>query len=112
MAFDTTLLRCEAQRSLAAGSIGASYTAVGTGFNHQIASATFFNATDGYVQLSYDGIVDHFVLAPGMPFVFDAYSNALLYSVGTILYAKRVSGLANPTTGSVFVQNIVYASFN
>lgn len=99
-------LRAEAQDSLAFGSIGASYTQIGTPFEHPMRMILFQNYTDALLQFSFDGVVDHFVLAAGGQMILDVTTNQLsnvdgfFIAVGTVMYVKRIG---TPTTGSVYV---------
>lgn len=95
----------EAQRSLAAASVGATYTKVGSVFAHPAVFVMFVNATDQDVQISLDGTNDAFPLLTRSVFVFDVSSDkvvdrGLFIAQGTQIYAKQIGV---PTTGSVYV---------
>lgn len=104
----STRMRVEAARSLAFGSIAASYTAVGTPFEHPISIVYFFNSTNETVWLSFDGTIDHVPLAAGSFLLLDVTTNkinpsGLMIEKGTQMYVKRLSGA--PTSGSVYISS-------
>ena len=99
--------RCLAapQDSLAAASVVAGYTAIGTPLTKPALAVLFVNATDQDVQISLDGTHDHFPLLARSSFIFDVSSDkvvdrGLFIAQGTQVYAKRIG---TPTTGSVYV---------
>ena len=102
-------LRVEAQRTLAFGSIGATYTAIGTPITNQAQILTIQNLTDAALQFSFDGVVDHLPLAAGTSIVLDATSDktenaeGLYISGRTQFYVKEID---TPTTGAVYVTPI------
>ncbi len=99
-------LRAESQDSIAAASIGASYSAIGnTPFQHPMRLLIFQNLTDALLQFSFDGVNDHFPLAANSTLIIDLMTNSsqpsgFFASVGTQLMVKRIG---TPTTGSVYV---------
>ena len=98
-------LRAEPVRTLAAGSVGVSYTAIGTPCGKPDSVLQFQNLTDASVMMSFDGINDHFPLAAGAYFVLDVTTNqptkdGLFLSVGTQFYVRQ---LGVPATGSVYI---------
>lgn len=108
MAYGT---RCgfEALRTLAFGSIGASYAAVGTATTGHIRVVTFVNSTDQDVLISLDGVTDHLRLYTGSFQLFDLTTNKVkddgfFIPVGTTFYAKRAAGA--PTLGNVWIEVI------
>lgn len=98
-------LRADAQRSIAASSVGTGYTAIGASFPFPMRILKVDNLTDALLQFSFTGNTDHFVVPAGGFLLVDVCTNevqssGLFISVGTILYVKQ-SGV--PTTGSVYV---------
>jgi hypothetical protein len=98
-------LRADAQRSLAFGSIGASYAAIGSAFGFPMRIIKVDNLTDATLQFSFTGNTDHFVLPAGGFLLVDVCTNEVqtqgfFISTGTTIYVKR-SG--TPTSGSVYV---------
>jgi hypothetical protein len=98
-------LRCEPVRTLAAGSMGSSYVAVGGPVSNPDGVALFQNLTDAVLMFSFDGINDHFPLASSAGHVLDITTNqptkdGMYLSVGTQFYVKNIS---SPTTGSVYI---------
>lgn len=102
-------LRSEVQRTLAFGSIGASYAAVGAKTDHPTQILLVQNLTDAAVQFSFDGVNDHFPLAAGVSLVLDACSDrtddvlGLFISAGTTMHVKEID---TPTTGAVYITPI------
>ena len=96
----------ETVRSLAAGSIGAAYTGIGTAFAHPIRIIMVQNLTDESCMFSFDGVNDHFPLPANGFFLLDVTTNktdqagTLYIAEGTRLYVRE---LGSPTTGSVYV---------
>lgn len=104
-------LQFEPQRSLAAASVGAGYTAVGTALLNPARQFKIDNFTDVLLQFSIDGVHDHFTLNSGQSFIEDITTNAsneskgFYLGKGTILYVKEIG---TPTTGSVYF-SVMYA---
>lgn len=97
--------RAEPVRSLAAGSVAAGYTAIGTPVTHPIRQFLIQNMTDAAVMLSFDGVNDHFPLPAGGFFVDDISSNRSTSVQGWYLAQDSqlwVKRLGIPTTGSVY----------
>lgn len=95
----------EPARSLAFGSIGAAYAAVGTAFQNPIRIVRIQNLTDAALWFSFDGIYDHEVISPNAFLLLDVTANAsreqgCFFAEGTRMYVKE---LDTPTTGSVYV---------
>ena len=98
-------LKPETVRSLAAASVVAGYTAVGTAFTEPSRILILQNLTDEDVMFSFDGINDNLAVAGPGSFVLDVCSNkgvagSLFIAQGTIIYVKRIG---TPTTGSVYI---------
>lgn len=93
------------QKVLAAASVGASYTAVGTVLAFSPLQVIFSNLTDQDVQISFDGTSDAFPLMSRTQFVADISSNQVLdkglyLAKGTQIYVKQIGV---PSTGSFYV---------
>lgn len=100
-----TKLKFEPLRSLAFGSIGATYTAVGTPTEHPMRQFFIQNLTDQLLIFSFDGINDHFVLPVNGFWIEDITTNksqdiGFYIAQNTTLYVKRSAGAA--TSGSVY----------
>ena len=111
MAFGTKV-SFEAVREVAAASIGASYAAVGTALIDHARLIGINNSTDVDVYISLDGTTDHIRVAAGGFKLYDFTSNQVtadgfFVNVGTIFYAKRVSGAAS--TGTLWIE-VIYGS--
>lgn len=99
----------DAVRELAFGSVGASYTAVGTATTDYIRVARFTNTTDVEVYISLDGTTNHIRMGSGSFLLIDFTANevdeaGLFIQKGTVFYTKRVSGA--PTSGAVWIEVI------
>lgn len=99
----------ETLRSLAFGSISASYAAVGSATAHGGRLICLTNDTNGDVFFSLDGVNDHFFVANGSFKLFDFTSNQrncdqkFELRSGTIFYVKQSTA---PSAGSVYVEVI------
>lgn len=97
----------EAVRTVAFGSVGAAYAAVGAVTTTPIRVICFTNNTDADVYFSLDGTTNH-VIVPASGFkLFDLTTNkvrddGLFIREGLIFYVKRVAGA--PTTGNVYIE--------
>ena len=102
----------EPVRSLAAGSVGVGYTAIGTPLKNPAKILLFQNGTDQSVMISFDGVNDHFPLFSGTFVLLDASTNrtdpagSCTVAANTQFYAKQIG---TPTTGSVYV-SVFYGS--
>lgn len=97
MLFDTV-------RSLAFGSVAATYTAVGTPLDFPSRIIHVINTTDADVMCSMDGTNDNFPVPANGFVLYDVTANkaqddAFFFSVGEVLYVKQIGV---PTTGSVY----------
>lgn len=97
-------------RELAFGSIGASYSAVGTLTVDYTRLVRFVNSTDVEVYISLDGSTNNIRLASGSFMLLDFTTNQVdeagfFVAKGTVFYVKRVSGA--PSSGSVWIE-VVY----
>jgi hypothetical protein len=111
MAFGTRV-QFEAVREIASGSIGASYSAVGSATIDHSRLVVFANSTDAEVYISLDGTTNHLRFAPNSFKIFDFTTNkvrddGLFIDIGTVFYIKRVS--AAPTSGTFWIE-VMYAA--
>lgn len=88
------------QRSIAAASIGASYSLVGSIFNSPVIMIIITGDLDQAVQLSLDGTNDWLPFFPGDRLVLDEKSNGLVLAAWRGLYVKEIG---NPATGNLYV---------
>jgi hypothetical protein len=97
--------------SLAAGSITASYTTLGSPLTQNWRIFKITNDTDGNMLISFNGTTDN-IFVPAASFtLYDLSTNAppiavtsnLVLALGTQFYIKYVSA---PTTGSVYVEGV------
>lgn len=96
-------------RSLAHGSIGAGYVAVGTALNNNARLIVIQNYTDTQMMFSIDGSVDHLTLRAGGEIVLDISANRepdedIAMEKYDRLYVKQV---AAPSSGSVYF-SVIY----
>lgn len=100
-------------RSLANGSISASYAAVGGAVSNAVRAFRLINNTDGDMFFSLDGVNNQMFVPKTSYVLWDLSSNAISPSSsapfvvvkGSIFYVKQSTA---PTTGSVFIE-IIYA---
>ncbi len=107
-----TRAQYEPIREVAAASVGASYSAVGTAITDHARIIRIVSSLDAEAYVSIDGTNNHIRLASNSFVLYDLSSNkvqddGLFLSVGTVFYAKRVSGA--PTSGSLWIE-VLYAS--
>jgi len=113
MAKNQIRARYEELRSLAFGSIGATYAAVGTPFVHPVRIIKVFNDTDVNLVISFDGSTNQDISPSGSGHVIDYSANRatnggqLEQAASETLYIKQESGAAS--SGSFYV-TIIYAS--
>ena len=99
-----SILNPEVVRTLAHGSMGTSYAAIGTPLNYPARAMLIQNLTNGNLMFSFDGTDDHFPIAADSFLLLDISSNriddsGLFLSANETLYVKHIE---NPTTGSVY----------
>lgn len=100
----------ETLRSLAFGSIGAGYAAVGTSFANPARILILQNLTDTSMFFSFDGTNNHFILPSGGQMIIDCTTNrtavagTAAIAQGTIVYVKQVTA---PSLGAVYV-GVIY----
>lgn len=99
-------------RSLAHGSISASYAAIGSAITQPIRLFCVTNNTNGDMLFSLDGSTDQLFVAQGSFKLFDVASNRddqdgyLALPANTTFYVKQSTA---PSSGSVYVE-IVYGN--
>jgi len=96
----------EPQRSLGFASIGAVYMSIGTPIDHPLRMYEMHNLTNVALQISIDGIDDHFILTANSYRIIDIVSNKTssegwYIANGTSIYVKQLT--IAPTTGSVYL---------
>jgi hypothetical protein len=106
MAFGTRA-QFDAVRELAFGSITTSYAAVGAALTDHARLVVITNSSDAEVHVSLDGTTNNLRLAANSFKLFDFSTNkirddGLFVTMGTVFYAKRVSGA--PSTGAVWIE--------
>jgi len=101
----SNIVRFDAVRSVAFGSITGSYTAIGTALGHAMRVLHFINGTDGDVMISFDGTTDNVPVLAGSFDLYDLTSDqdqneSFRYQSGTQLYVKYITA---PTKGTLYV---------
>jgi len=101
-------IEAEAVRSLAFGSIGAAYAAVGTAISNAARIILIQNLTDESLMFSLDGATDNFPLPSNGFLLLDLTANKTIdtgffLAEGRTLYVKEIG---NPTTGSVYFTSL------
>lgn len=98
----------EPLRSLAFGSISASYAAVGTPLANPCRLICFTNNTEGNMFFTRDGTTDHLFVAAGSFKLFDISTNHravnqddLVFETGTQWSVRQSTA---PTSGSVYIE--------
>lgn len=95
--------RAEDLKSIAFGSIGASYAAIGSAYEYPISKFYISNLTDALLVFSFNGSDDHFILPSEGFLVLDITmdpGSPDYLKKGDSIYVKRVG---TPTTGSVYL---------
>lgn len=101
----TNIVRFDAVRTVAFGSVTASYTPLGLPFDHAMRVLQFINNTDGDMMISFDGSTDNIPCLAGSFDLYDLTSDqdngeSFRYQKGTQLSIKYI-GI--PTTGTFYV---------
>lgn len=108
----TNRAQVDAIRTLAFGSVGATYTAVGTPTTHQARIICFTNTTNEDVMFSDDGSTDQIIVPAGSFKLFDVTTNHRPVNMDDFVFANGIQWyvkyLAAPSSGSVYLE-IVYA---
>jgi hypothetical protein len=101
------LAKTDTVRSLAFGSIGGAYVAVGSAFTHNARMIRLVNLTDGDMMFTDDGVNDKWPVPKGSFVLYDYAANShpnegiLAYPHKTQISVKQISA---PTTGSVYAE--------
>lgn len=108
----TNKAQVDTLRTLAFGSIGATYAPVGSAFAFQARIICFTNTTNHDVIFSMDGSTDQLIVPAGSFKLFDITMNHrpvnmddFCFAIGTQWYVKYV---AAPGSGAVYIE-VVYA---
>jgi hypothetical protein len=101
----SNIVRFDAVRSIANGSITSSYQPLGAAFGHAMRVMYISNPTDGDMMFSFDSITDNFFVPAGGYVVFDLTSDqdaneSFRYQAGSQLYIKYITA---PTKETVYV---------
>jgi len=102
-------LAFEEQRSLAFGSISATYAGIGGAFAHPVRMLEVQNLTDADLQFSLDGVTDHFICAAKQAKIYDITANktqdsGFYAAEGDRVYVKEIE---DPTEKAVYV-TVIY----
>lgn len=88
------------QQTIAAASIGATYTVVGSIFGRAVVMLIVLSTLDATVQLSLDGINDWMAIPAGGTLVTDEKTNGIVLEGWRGIYVKRIG---TPASGSLYV---------
>ncbi len=91
--------RFDGLRSLAFGSIGATFSALGTPFDNVNRILKLVNTTDADVIVTFDGINDNDIVPTGGFVLYDFFSDQLILSKFTQISIRR---LTVPTSGTFY----------
>lgn len=106
-----SVVRADALRSVAHGSITNSYAVFGAAISHLWRVFKITNTTDGDMLISFDGTTDNLIIPAASFTLYDISTNAppqalidnLVVGIGTQLYVKYSSA---PTKGSIYVEGL------
>jgi hypothetical protein len=108
----TNKAQVDVLRTLAFGSVGATYTAVGAPFAYQARIICFTNTTNEDVIFSMNGTIDQLIVPAGSFKLFDITMNHrpvnmddFCFPIGTQWYVRYVT---SPSSGAVYIE-VVYA---
>ncbi len=111
----TNQAKVDTLRTLAFGSIGATFAAVGTAFGFQARIICFTNTTNADVIFSMNGTTDQLIVPAGSFKLFDITMNHrpvnmddFCFAIGTQWYVRYASA---PSSGAVYIE-VVYAQPN
>jgi hypothetical protein len=95
----------DAVRSVAYGSITASYTSLGTPFGHAMRLLHFINDTNGDMMISFDGVTDQVPVIANTFNLYDFTSDedeneTFRVAEGTQIYIKYLTA---PSTGTFYL---------
>lgn len=101
----SNIVRFDALRSVAFGSITNSYTAIGGEFTHAMRVLVFRNNTDADMLISFDGTTNNDIIPAGSFSLYDLTSDQdttehFRYQNGTQVYVKYVSA---PSKGTFYL---------
>ena len=99
------IVSADALRSLAFGSIGASYLPIGSAFGHPMRVVKVINTANTDMVISFDGTTDNDYIPAGGFALYDLTTNQVqtqgwFFRTGTQVYVKYATA---PASGSVFV---------
>lgn len=105
------VVRADALRSKAFGSITGSYTTLGTALTHLWRMFKVTNSTNGDLLISFDGTTDNLFIPANSFTLYDLSTNAppiaevdnLVLGIGTQFYVKQSSA---PSSGSLYLEGL------
>lgn len=107
MPVSTLIVRVDALRSVAFGSITGSYTALGTALQHNFRIIKLVNATNTAMFFSFNGTTDNDYLPANSFSLYDLTTNGVdvefVFQKQTQVYVKYASA---PASGAVYVMGI------
>ncbi len=105
------VVRFDAYKTVAFGSITNSYTAIGSALTHAWRAFRISNNTDGDMNFSLDGTTNNLFVPAGSFVLYDICTNSppltvndnLVFGLGTQFYIKYSTA---PTTGAVYIEGL------
>ncbi len=106
-----TIVRADALRSKASGSITNAYTTIGSAITHNWRTACFINNTDGDMFISFDGTTDNLFIPKNGFRLYDLATNAVnvqdtdnfLIGINQQFYIKYSTV---PSTGAFYIEGL------
>ena len=109
----SNIVRVDQIRTLFYSSITSTYFQLGVPFAHAMRVLKFFNDTNGYMMISFDGITDNLFLAPGAFTLYDLTSDQDMsehfrYQNNTQIWVRYITAptLVSGTTNTVYLEAI------
>jgi hypothetical protein len=101
------VVRVDALRTLAFGSISGTYTPLGTAFAHSMRLIKLTNTTNVGLTFSFDGVTNNLFIPAGAFTLFDLTTNktsptvTFVFQIGTQVFV-----MGAPTSGAVYLECI------
>ena len=108
----TNKAQCDTLRTIAFGTVGATFTAVGAPLSFQARIICFTNTTNEDLIFSMDGVHDQLIVPAGSFKLFDVTTNHRPVNQDDFCFANGTQWYVRynvaPTSGSVYIE-VVYA---
>jgi hypothetical protein len=105
MASPSKIVRVDAYRTVAFGSISGTYAALGTPFTHPMRLIKIVNTCDTAMNISFDGTTNNDFIPAGSFALYDLTANqetqsGFYFQIGTQVYVKQATA---PSSGAVYL---------